>query len=97
MFTERVMEFHFKGVFDIMSKIGGFNASIFPILNWFGPFLVLYFLQSLCKIIKENLEAKLKVEYNELFKLGYHQLSQLVGLVDDGKLEIEDYKLDRIN
>jgi hypothetical protein len=43
------------------------------------------------------LEAKLKVEYNELFKLGYHQLSQLVGLVDDGKLEIEDYKLDRIN
>lgn len=41
-----------------MSKIGGFRASVMPIVGEFAPFFVLAFLVQLCKIIQERLKEK---------------------------------------
>ena len=43
-FTERYYEFHFFGWMDILSSIGGYNASIGPMLNVFVPLLTMNFL-----------------------------------------------------
>ncbi len=41
-----------------MSKIGGFRASVMPIVGEFAPFFVLAFLVQLSKIIQEKLKEK---------------------------------------
>jgi len=51
-FVERRYILKYFTVFDIMAKIGGFRASIMPIVGEFAPFFVLAFLVQLAKIIQ---------------------------------------------
>jgi len=57
-FVERSYTLKYFTVFDIMSKIGGFRASIMPIVGELAPFFVLFFLVSLSQIIQEKLKEK---------------------------------------
>ena len=57
-FVERSYTLKYFTVFDIMSKIGGFQASIMPIVGELAPFFVLFFLVSLSQIIQEKLKEK---------------------------------------
>ena len=54
-FIERQYIINFYTFGDILAILGGLRASIMPIIGQFGPFLVLYFLISLAKIIKKNI------------------------------------------
>jgi hypothetical protein len=51
-FVERRYILSYFTVFDIMSKIGGFRASVMPIVGEFAPFFILFFLVQLSKIIQ---------------------------------------------
>ena len=57
-FTQREYKYKYFDLDDIVAKIGGLRASIMPILNFFMPLVILYFLIELSKIIKENTEKK---------------------------------------
>lgn len=57
-FVERRYILKYFTVFDIMSKIGGFRASVMPIVGEFAPFFVLAFLVQLSKIIQEKLKEQ---------------------------------------
>jgi hypothetical protein len=46
-FVERRYILRYFTVFDIMAKIGGFRASVMPIVGEFAPFFVLFFLVKL--------------------------------------------------
>lgn len=43
-FTQREYTKKYFDFGDVLSKLGGLRASIFPIFGWFTPFYVLYFL-----------------------------------------------------
>jgi hypothetical protein len=60
-YTEQIFKISYTGVVDIMAKIGGLSASVLPILRILGPWLILWFLCSLCNIIIETH----KKEYND--------------------------------
>jgi len=57
-FVERRYILSYFTVFDIMSKIGGFRASVMPIVGEFAPLFILFFLVQLSKIIQQKLKEK---------------------------------------
>lgn len=64
-FTRKEFVVHYFGVFDIMSKLGGFKASIGPLLAAFSPFFVLLFLISLSWIMKQSFRHQMAVELEQ--------------------------------
>lgn len=65
-FTQREYTLKFYTFDDILAKVGGLRASIMPILAFFAPLLVLYFLFELASIIKENTEKTAAAECKNL-------------------------------
>lgn len=55
-FTQREYTIKFFDFWDILAKIGGLRAAIFPFFMFFMPLLVLYFLIELSTITKERNE-----------------------------------------
>lgn len=53
-FNRDVTEYHYKGYGDILTKLGGLKAILGPALGFITPFLMLYFLVKLSKIIQES-------------------------------------------
>jgi hypothetical protein len=72
-FVERQYILHFYSFGDIMAKLGGFRASIMPIVDWFGPFFVLFFLMSLAGIIKNNISKTYETELKDFIKTSENQ------------------------
>ena len=75
-FTERIYDIQYYGILDVLSKLGGLRASIFPIVGYFAPLLTLHFLYSLAgivdnKIKKDNQHMMIEVIYvsRKQFKL----------------------------
>ena len=52
-FTERQITYKYYNTFDIFAKIGGILAFIVPIVATITPFVALYFLYSLAKILND--------------------------------------------
>lgn len=65
-FTQRRYSYNYFGVFDILAVLGGFRASIVPIVGVFMPLIYLHFLWSLAGIISTKIETE---QENELVKL----------------------------
>ena len=59
-FVERVYKIDYFGVFDIMSKIGGFQASLLPLIRFAAPLFGLYFLNKLSIILRDRIKSDLK-------------------------------------
>tara|TARA_B110000285_G_C15102966_1_gene606116 strand:- start:688 stop:867 length:180 start_codon:yes stop_codon:yes gene_type:complete len=57
-FVERHYIFKYYTIFDILSKLGGFRASVLPILGAFAPVGIMLFLVSLSDIIRMKLKEK---------------------------------------
>lgn len=73
-FTEKYYEIRYFGYMDILSIIGGLNASIGPIFGLFTPLFILNFLYQLAQLIinknKKNYHQeliKLHADYRDLF------------------------------
>jgi hypothetical protein len=64
-FTEQKFVLRYFTFLDILSRIGGLSASIGPVMRLAGPWLMLYFLQQLCGIIKDY---QRKEYYHEMMK-----------------------------
>ena len=59
-FTERVFVLDYTGVLDIMSKVGGLQASIMPIMRMVSPWIALSFMFQLSRIIRSKSEDDYK-------------------------------------
>lgn len=54
-FVERQYILNYYTLGDLLSKVGGLRASIMPIIGYFSPLFVLYFLLELARVIKKSL------------------------------------------
>ena len=76
-FTEKVITLKFFTVFDIMTIIGGFNASLLPAINMILPLFVLYFLFQLGEIIRDKLKYNYYIEMRRLIKISRESIIKL--------------------
>ena len=67
-FVERYYEIKYFGWMDILSIIGGYNASIGPMLGIFVPLFILNYLVQLAKVIHLQNEENYVEELNKLSK-----------------------------
>lgn len=77
-FVERQYILNFFTFGDIMAKLGGLKSSIMPILGEFGPFFVLFFLLSLVKIIKNNMQKAYETALKDFINASEVQFSSLL-------------------
>lgn len=87
-FTERIFKLQYFSVFDIMSIIGGFQASLTPIINQFLPFFVLFYMFQLSEIIRDKIKGWQHKELRQLITVTRKQLKTVQELSDEGKLKI---------
>ena len=76
-FTQRVFTYNYYTFSDILSRIGGLQGSIMPLLAQIAPLFVLYFLYKLCKIIKQKLYESFEKEANNLINLSLSQFKKI--------------------
>lgn len=57
-FTERMYKISYFGYMDILSKIGGINASVTPLLGMIAPAFIIFYLHSLSIIIIDKHKEK---------------------------------------
>ena len=62
-YVERVYTIKYFTLFDVMSKIGGFSASLMPIIRYLSPLLTLMFLNKLAKILRDKIKTDLKQKF----------------------------------
>ena len=87
-FTRKEFVIHYFGVFDIMSKLGGFKASIGPLVNIFAPIFILLFLISLSWIIKESFRRGMVMEVRQFIHLAQDQFPLIKKAIDSGTLKL---------
>ena len=71
-----------------MSIIGGFNASLIPIINRIIPLFVLYFMFQLSEIIRDKLRGNYDKEMRFLVKVGREQFIKVQDVVKEGKISL---------
>ena len=76
-FVERRFTIKYFTFFDILTRIGGFRASIMPFINYLAPLVVLYFLIKLAKIIKDHIKDIHQTELKDFTKWSLNKLKQL--------------------
>ena len=92
-FTERIFKLSYFSVFDIMSIIGGFQASLTPIINQIMPFFVLYYMFQLSEIIRDKIKGWHHKEIRNLITVTRKQLKLVQELSEEGKLKINELVL----
>lgn len=76
-FTERVYTLNFFSVFDIMTIIGGFNASLIPFIDLVLPLFVLYFMFQLSEIIRDKMKSDYEVQLRRMIPISREQFLRL--------------------
>ena len=101
-FTEKHYLITYYEWMDILSSIGGYNASIGPMLNLLVPLFILNFLFQLSKLIhgknKDNYHQELHVlhsDYRSVFEK--IQINEQDGLSDDQKRFVKEFALQTEN
>jgi hypothetical protein len=85
-FTQRVFSYNYFTFADILSRIGGLQGSIMPLLGQLTPLFMLYFLVKLCEIIKEKLEESYLKDAAKFATLAGKQFQKILELLDKGQL-----------
>jgi hypothetical protein len=86
-FVERVFELKYFTYMDILSKIGGLQASLLVIIKFGAPMLSLWFLGELAKIIKNKVKTDFKVSLNNYLNLAKRQFKAIQESIDSGEIE----------
>lgn len=84
-------------MFDIMSIIGGFRASVIPILTSITPFFVLLFLIRLSYIIRDKMFQDYLDCNKELIKDSISNLHAIADHIESRKFTFASDSLDRVN
>ena len=95
-FVQKYYEIYFFGYMDILSIIGGLNASIAPILGMLSPIFIINYLYQLSKIILGKYERQYHAElvilhrdYRSLFD--EYEIEKLPGIEDDEKSQLTSF------
>lgn len=88
-FTERVFTINFFTIFDIMSTLGGFRASLTPVFSVMTPLIILLFLVRLSYIIRDKMTADYKQEHKVLLHIAKINLMSLSLSVENTDFHIK--------
>ena len=76
----RVFTYNYYTFSDILSRIGGLQGSIMPLLAQIAPLFVLYFLYKLSEIIKQKLAESYLKDAAKFTNLASKQFQKILNL-----------------
>lgn len=90
VFTERVFTLTYYSLFDIISILGGFNASIAQVFSFISPFFILIFFIKLSHIIRSKMADKYWVEHKKLLSTSLESFESIIKFAEEVKFKFPD-------